>query len=104
VASPHFGILQSNMRSSRRNRRKRGETAPHRISQQIEIDIVNYPVTPDSAPIATRSSLWADPAETQLSLDFKWADNVQSPGDVMDLYTSGDTAPEGRFMYRYVGN
>jgi hypothetical protein len=50
-----------------------------------------------------RAALGLAPAETLLSLDFKWADNVQSPGDVMDFYTSGDVAPEGRFMYRYVG-
>jgi hypothetical protein len=34
-------------------------------------------------------------------LDFKWVDNPQSPGDPLDLYTSGDTAPQGRFRYRY---
>lgn len=37
------------------------------------------------------------------SLDFKWADNLQRPGEVMDFYVSGDVAPEGRFMYRYEG-
>jgi hypothetical protein len=35
------------------------------------------------------------------SLNFKWIDNAQQPGDVMDLYVSGDTAPEGRFTYPY---
>ena len=34
-------------------------------------------------------------------LDFKWADNLQQPGEVMDFYLSGDVAPEGRFKYRY---
>lgn len=34
-------------------------------------------------------------------LEFKWADNIQHPGDVMDFYSSGDVAPEGRFLYRY---
>ena len=43
------------------------------------------------------------PGETHLALDFKWADNLQSSGDVMDFYVSGDTVSEGRFMYRYVG-
>ena len=38
-----------------------------------------------------------------ISFNFKWADNLQSPGDVMDFYVSGDVAPEGRFMYRYRG-
>jgi hypothetical protein len=43
------------------------------------------------------------PGEAHRALAFKWADNLQSPGDVMDFCVSGDTAPEGRFMYRYVG-
>jgi hypothetical protein len=34
-------------------------------------------------------------------LDFKWADHLQHPGDVMDFYVSGDVAPEGRLMFRY---
>ncbi|MFO0907437.1 MAG: hypothetical protein U0794_03610 [Isosphaeraceae bacterium] len=36
-----------------------------------------------------------------LTLDFKWVDNLQKPGDVMDFYTSGDVAPESRFKFRY---
>ena len=35
--------------------------------------------------------------------DFKWADNLQKPGDVMDFYLSGDVAPSGRFRYRFEG-
>ncbi|MCF6284997.1 MAG: hypothetical protein L3K26_07390, partial [Candidatus Hydrogenedentes bacterium] len=35
------------------------------------------------------------------TIDFKWTDNLQNPGDVMDLYLSGDVAPEGRYNYRY---
>jgi hypothetical protein len=37
-----------------------------------------------------------------MSFDFKWTDNLQRPGDVMDFYLSGDVAPEGRMNYRYV--
>jgi hypothetical protein len=36
------------------------------------------------------------------ALDFKWWDNLQKPGDIMDSYLSGDVAPEGRFNYHYV--
>jgi hypothetical protein len=36
-----------------------------------------------------------------ISLNFKWSDNLQHSGDIMDFYISGDVAPEGRFMYRY---
>ena len=34
-------------------------------------------------------------------LYFKWADNLQKAGNIMDFYLSGDVAPEGRFQYRY---
>lgn len=37
-----------------------------------------------------------------LTIDFKWIDNPQVPGDPADLYLSGDTAPLGRFRYRYM--
>lgn len=33
--------------------------------------------------------------------DFKWADNLQHAGDVMDFYIDGAVAPEGRFNFRY---
>jgi hypothetical protein len=35
------------------------------------------------------------------AVNFKWADNIQVPPDIMDFYVSGDVAPQGRFMYRY---
>lgn len=38
------------------------------------------------------------------TLNFKWSDNMQTDGDVMDFYTHGDTAPGGRFRYQYVAN
>lgn len=33
-------------------------------------------------------------------LNFKWSDNMQAEGDIMDFYTHGDVAPEGRFKYQ----
>ena len=33
--------------------------------------------------------------------EFKWNENMQSLGDVLDFYISGDTAPGGRFNYVY---
>jgi hypothetical protein len=43
----------------------------------------------------------AGKAASPLSCDFKWADNLQHPGDPMDFYLSGDVAPDARFKYRY---
>ena len=51
-----------------------------------------------------RSALGLPENKAALSLDFKWSDNVQRPGDIMDFYVSGDVAPEGRFAYRYVAD
>ena len=36
-----------------------------------------------------------------MSIDFKWWDNAQKPGEIMDTYLSGDVAPDARFNFRY---
>jgi hypothetical protein len=51
-----------------------------------------------------RTALGLPAGVTHVDLDFKWADNLQRPGDIMDFYLSGDVAPEGRFNFRYDGN
>jgi hypothetical protein len=49
-------------------------------------------------------SALAIPARSDgVSIDFKWVDNMERPGDIMDFYASGDVAPAGRFRYRYTG-
>jgi hypothetical protein len=50
-----------------------------------------------------RAAMGLPRASTRTHLDFKWADNLQHPGEIMDFYASGDVAPDGRFMYRYQG-
>lgn len=37
----------------------------------------------------------------ELKFKFKWSDNASDSGDVMDFYTIGDTAPDGRFCYQF---
>jgi hypothetical protein len=36
-----------------------------------------------------------------IDLEFKWNDNMQENGNVMDFYINGDTAPGGRFNFVY---
>jgi hypothetical protein len=48
-----------------------------------------------------RKALGVGKGAEPVKLDFKWADNLQQPGEVMDFYLSGDVAPDGRFKYRY---
>jgi hypothetical protein len=50
-----------------------------------------------------RAALGLNSGETRTAIDFKWADNLQSPGEVMDFYLSGSVAPAGRFNYRFLG-
>lgn len=48
-----------------------------------------------------RAALGLADLSKPLRLDFKWADNILSNGNVMDFTTSGDTAPGWRFAYRF---
>ncbi|MDR1866237.1 MAG: CBM9 family sugar-binding protein, partial [Bacteroidales bacterium] len=34
-------------------------------------------------------------------IEFKWNDNMQENGNIMDFYVNGDTAPGGRFNFLY---
>lgn len=36
-----------------------------------------------------------------LNIEFKWNDNMQDEGNIMDFYVNGDTAPGGRFNFVY---
>ena len=36
-----------------------------------------------------------------VDIEFKWNDNMQDNGNIMDFYVNGDTAPGGRFNYVY---
>lgn len=38
---------------------------------------------------------------TEINIEFKWNDNMQENGNIMDFYINGDTAPGGRFNYVY---
>lgn len=37
----------------------------------------------------------------KICLEFKWNDNMQENGNIMDFYVNGDTAPGGRFNYLF---
>ncbi len=34
-------------------------------------------------------------------INFKWSDNMQVDGDILDFYVNGDVAPEGRYKYQF---
>ena len=37
----------------------------------------------------------------EVDIEFKWNDNMQDNGNIMDFYVNGDTAPGGRFNFVY---
>jgi len=39
-----------------------------------------------------------------LNFEFKWSDNMQTDGDIIDFLINGDVAPSGRFNYPYNEN
>ena len=47
-----------------------------------------------------KKSLGLSPG-SKLNLEFKWSDNMQEDGNIMDFYVNGDVAPDGRFNYVY---
>ncbi len=51
-----------------------------------------------------RSALGLDNTEEPLSFGFKWCDNNLTDGDIMTLYTEGDAAPGGRFVFRFTSD
>jgi len=40
-------------------------------------------------------------ADGAVDIEFKWNDNMQEEGNIMDFYVNGDTAPGGRFNFVY---
>ncbi len=39
--------------------------------------------------------------EGDFTVNFKWSDNMQKDGDIMEFYVSGDVAPGARFKYSF---
>jgi len=60
---------------------------------------VDYTVSGNKMMIAVPRSLLG--IGSKVDIEFKWNDNMQTEGNIMDFYANGDTAPVGRFAYRY---
>ncbi len=48
-----------------------------------------------------RAAIGVDTGNEVFTLNFKWSDNMQTDGDIMDFYANGDVAPGGRFKYPF---
>ena len=61
---------------------------------------VSYKVTGNTLVIKIPKSYLGISGD-KFTVNFKWNDNMQNDGDIMDFYSNGDTAPGGRFTYTY---
>ena len=61
---------------------------------------VDYTVSGDTMVVTIpRASLGI--GEGDFTVNFKWCDNMQKDGDIMEFYVSGDVAPGERFKYSF---
>lgn len=61
---------------------------------------IAYRIQGDEMMIAVPRALLGQQTDP-VKLDFKWADNWQHDGDIIDFYQDGTTAPYGRLSYVY---
>ncbi len=66
-----------------------------------EVARVDFRVAGAELEIAIPRTFLDPPDGRLLDLEFKWLDNYNQSGDIMDFYTQGDAAPGGRFNYLY---
>ena len=65
-----------------------------------ELGHIDYRVAGNSMELKIPKSL-LEAGKAINSIAFKWSDNMQQDGDIMDFYINGDAAPGGRFNYLY---
>ena len=71
--------------------------------------LFSLPLTPNSSLLTPHSSLLTltlprkalGLTSKSFAFDFKWADNPTDPFDIISISTTGDTAPNRRFRYRF---
>lgn len=83
----------------------------HRTSLNVSIGswkhrirvIVDYRVVGKEIELAVpRKHLGLEDLTKPLQFDFKWMDHIKIEKDMMEIYLNGDTAPNGRFKYRFL--
>ncbi len=65
---------------------------------EVANDFIPYHIDSNRMEIAIpRSSLGLQNSGNNINIMFKWADNIDSGGDILKFYQDGDTLPNGRF-------
>jgi len=85
------------------NRTSPGEKATLEKSTKdwnwTRVGTVDYAVSGNKMEIRVPKSLLN--MKGKVDIEFKWSDNMQDEGNLMDFYINGDVAPGGRFNYLF---
>ncbi|MDP4201076.1 MAG: T9SS type A sorting domain-containing protein [Bacteroidota bacterium] len=66
-----------------------------------KVGAAGYAVNGSTLVFKVKRSLLGVAEEQRTNFEFKWSDNMQEDGNIMDFYVNGDVAPSGRFNYHY---
>lgn len=61
---------------------------------------IKYAVNGNKLELEIPKSIFGNDGKS-LDMEFKWSDNMQEVGNIMDFYVNGDVAPGGRFNFVY---
>ena len=73
----------------------------HDSAETEEIGTYDYYLDKNVLSIAVPLSALGIEKDQQFTIDFKVADGISDPSDIMNYYIDGDSAPIGRLNYRY---
>ena len=66
-----------------------------------KVSEISYSVSGKEMELAIPLSSLGIKNTKEFSVNFKWIDNAASDGDIQTCMRDGDSAPNGRFRYRY---
>ena len=67
----------------------------------IKVGSAEYAIRDNKMELKVNKSVFNLNNDNPLDFEFKWSDNMQTDGDIMDFYVNGDVAPSGRFNFVY---
>lgn len=66
-----------------------------------KIGAAAYSINSTTLVLKVKRSMLGIADDKLVNFEFKWSDNMQEDGNIMDFYVNGDAAPSGRFNYHY---
>ena len=87
------------------NRLNPGDSAGVEMSKNSwdwqQVGLADFAIHGNTLGLKVRRTIFNLTTEAALDFEFKWSDNMQQEGNIMDFYVNGDAAPGGRFNFVY---